>query len=113
MPPPLASYREFWPFYVSQHLHPVNRALHFVGTALVHACLLLAVVDTPRWLAAAPLAGYSLAWAGHFFFEKNQPATFSHPWWSLRGDFRMFWLSLLGRMGPELATARRMFPKPA
>jgi hypothetical protein len=106
----LSSYEEFWPFYVAQHRHPVNRGLHFVGTSLVLVCLVLAVVDSPRWLLAAPLAGYGFAWFGHFVFERNKPATFSYPWWSLRGDFRMYRLLWLGRMAPEIRRAQELFP---
>lgn len=106
----LATYEEFWPFYVSQHLNPTNRALHFAGTSLVLAALAAAVLASPWWLAAAPFAGYGFAWVGHFFFEKNRPATFSYPLWSLRGDFRMYRLMLLGRMGPELDRGRRWAP---
>jgi hypothetical protein len=104
------SYQEFWPFYVSQHLNPTNRALHFVGTTLVWVCLAAALLVSPLWLAAAPLAGYGFAWAGHFFFERNRPATFTYPLWSLRGDFRMFRLMLLGRMAPEVERAIQLFP---
>ena len=99
------TYQEFWPFYVSQHMNPTNRALHFVGTSLVWACLLGALLVSTAWLGAAPVAGYTFAWVGHFFFERNRPATFSYPLWSLRGDFRMFRLTLLGRMAPELERA--------
>ena len=109
----LRSYEEFWPYYVAQHRHPTTQRLHFVGTALVLACLVAAVFVSPWWLLAAPLAGYSLAWTGHFFFEKNRPATFTYPWWSLRGDFRMFRLILLGRMGPELERAAHLYPSGA
>ena len=104
------TYEDFWPFYVSQHMNPANRWLHFVGTALVCACLLAALVVSPAWLAAAPLAGYGFAWVGHFFLEKNRPATFTYPLWSLRGDFRMFRLMLLGRMAREVERAARLFP---
>lgn len=105
-----ASYEEFWPFYVSQHRHPVTRSLHFLGTALVCVALAAGVFVSPAWLAAAPLAGYGFAWLGHFAFEKNRPATFTYPFWSLRGDFRMFRLMLLGRMDPEVERAARLFP---
>lgn len=105
-----STYEEFWPYYVSQHLNPTCRALHFVGTALVIACIVAAVLLlSRRFLLAALVAGYGFAWVGHFFFEKNKPATFTHPLWSLRGDFRMFRLTLLGRMRPEIARAERLF----
>jgi hypothetical protein len=56
----------------------------------------------PAWLLAVPVVGYGPAWIGHFFFEKNQPATFAHPLWSLRADFKMLGLAVRGRMGEEL-----------
>lgn len=105
-----ASYEEFWPFYVSQHRRPATRRLHFLGTALVWAALAAGILVSPVWLSAAPLAGYGFAWIGHFVFEKNRPATFAYPLWSLRGDFRMFRLMLLGLMEPEVERAAKLFP---
>jgi hypothetical protein len=105
-----ASFEEFWPFYVSQHRDATNRTLHFVGTSLVLVCLALGVLVDPLLLLAAPFCGYGFAWVGHFFFEKNRPATFRYPLWSLRADFRMYRLMLLGRMRPELERALRLFP---
>jgi hypothetical protein len=109
----LSSYEEFWPYYVSEHMEPTTRRLHVFGTTLVLGALAAAVLLDPLWLLAAPLAGYSFAWAGHFFFEHNRPATFTYPLWSLRADFRMFRLTVLGRMGPELQRARELYPRPA
>ena len=110
MVPKLGSFEEFWPYYVSEHMDRVTRRLHVFGTALVLAALAAAVLVDPLWLLAAPLAGYGFAWVGHFFFEHNKPATFTYPLWSLRADFRMFRLTLLGRMERELARAREMYP---
>jgi hypothetical protein len=107
----LSSYEDFWPYYVSQHRNPTCRALHWVGTALVIACLGAAVLLLSTvWLLASPVAGYGFAWVGHFLFERNRPATFTYPLWSLRGDFRMFRFMLLGRMGREVQRAERLFP---
>jgi len=106
----LGSYEEFWPYYVSQHLDATNRRLHFVGTTLVIASLAAGALLAPVFALAAPFAGYGFAWVGHFFFEKNKPATFTYPLWSLRGDFRMYRLTWLGRMGPEIARAHDLFP---
>jgi hypothetical protein len=106
----ISTYEGFWPFYVSQHLDPLNRRLHFVGTTLVMASLIAGIFDSPVWLLGMPLAGYGFAWIGHFLFEKNKPATFTYPLWSLRGDFRMYRLMCLGRMGPEIARANQVFP---
>src|SRR5262245_7907048 len=109
----LTSYEEFWPYYVSEHMEPTTRRLHVLGTTLVLAAVGAAIVLDPLWLLAAPLVGYGFAWVGHFFFEHNRPATFTYPLWSLRGDFRMFRLTLLGRMGPELQRARELYPRRA
>jgi hypothetical protein len=98
----LSTYEEFWPFYVSQHLDATNRALHFVGTTLAFVSLGAAVLASAWWWVAVPLSGYGFAWVGHFFFERNRPATFTYPLWSLRGDFRMYRLTLLGTMGAEV-----------
>jgi len=110
MAPRLTTYEEFWPYYVSEHARPATRALHVLGTSLVIATLAAAVLLSPSWLLAAPVAGYAPAWIAHFFVEKNRPATFTYPLWSLRGDFRMFFLILRGRMGPELERAARLYP---
>lgn len=101
-----ASFAEFWPFYLREHSRPRTRALHYIGTTLVVG-LAVAAVLTARWwlLAALPLAGYFFAWLAHFAVEKNRPATFTHPWWSLIADFRMWWFWLTGRLGRELDRA--------
>ena len=110
MAPRLQTYEEFWPYYVSEHSKPATRALHVLGTALVLAALLATVLVSSWWLLAAPFAGYGPAWIAHFFVEKNRPATFTYPLWSLRGDLRMFGLALRGRMGPEVERALRLYP---
>ena len=92
-PPRYRSFEEFWPFYLSQHSRPWTRRLHFAGTSGGLVCLAAGIATRPWWIAAAPVFAYGLAWFSHFFIERNRPATFSYPWWSLRGDFRM-----LGRM---------------
>lgn len=93
------SFADFYPFYLSEHSHPVCRRLHFIGTAMVLVSLVAAAVTGAAWwLLVAPLAGYGCAWIGHFFFEHNRPATFSHPWYSLVGDFVLFRDMLSGRI---------------
>jgi hypothetical protein len=93
------SFREFYPDYLAEHRNAVSRRLHFLGTALVIGTVSFALA-TGRWawLAAAPLFGYGFAWVGHFVFERNRPATFRHPWYSLAGDFVMFRDMLTGRV---------------
>ncbi len=97
------TFAEFWPHYVHAHRNPVNRALHYAGTtAMLGTVAAAALTLNPAWLLAAPVVGYGPAWVGHFVFERNRPATFEHPLWSLRGDFRMCWLAARGRMRDEL-----------
>ncbi len=100
------TFAEFWPYYVSEHAHPVNRALHVIGTTGVIACAATAVLTlNPLPLVVAPICGYGFAWIGHFLVEKNRPATFTYPLWSLRADFVMYKKILTGQMGAELAAA--------
>jgi hypothetical protein len=102
----IASYAEFWPHYLREHARPATRVLHYLGTGLALA-LLIAAVATGTWglLIAVPVAGYLFAWIGHMAIERNRPATFTHPVWSLVSDFRMAWLWATGRLGAELEKA--------
>ncbi|MDP8914223.1 MAG: DUF962 domain-containing protein [Pseudomonadota bacterium] len=100
------SFREFWPFYLREHAKRRTRGFHYAGTSLVVLLAAAAVVTANWWLLVAmPVAGYSFAWASHAAIERNRPATFTYPGWSLRADFRMWWLWLTGRLGPELRAA--------
>ncbi|WP_049622120.1 DUF962 domain-containing protein [Frateuria defendens] len=94
-----ASFREFYPYYLGEHRHPVCRRWHVVGSTLVLLVVAFALA-TGQWRALwlAPLAGYGCAWIGHFVYEKNRPATFSHPLYSLMGDWVMFWQVLRGKV---------------
>jgi hypothetical protein len=93
------TFREFYPFYLSQHAHPVCRSLHFIGSGVALAMLAAALsTGNAWWLTGVPLAGYSFAWVGHFFFEHNRPATFTYPVFSLAGDWLMFYQMLTGRI---------------
>jgi hypothetical protein len=94
-----ASFRDFYPFYLGEHSDRTCRRLHFIGAGLVILTLVYAIV-TATWalLWLLPVVGYGFAWIGHFFFEKNKPATFKHPVYSLIGDFVMFRDILVGRI---------------
>ncbi len=93
------SFAEFYPYYLSEHANRTCRRLHVAGSALALACLAaLAATGNPWWLAGALAAGYGCAWAGHFFFERNRPATFRYPLYSFIGDWAMFRDVLAGRI---------------
>lgn len=93
------SFADFYPFYLGEHSDVNCRRLHFVGSALVPAILAYALA-TQNWLAllALPVVGYGFAWIGHFVFEKNRPATFEYPLYSLMGDWVMFKDILTGKV---------------
>jgi hypothetical protein len=93
------SFEEFYPFYLSEHSNRTCRRLHFIGSALVLIVFAYSVL-TLNWLAltALPVLGYGFAWAGHFFFEKNRPATFTYPIYSFIGDWVMFKNILTGKL---------------
>jgi len=102
-PARIATYAEFWPYYLGEHRQPRTRALHFVGTALGVVVLIGAIVAQAWWfLLAALVCGYLFAWIGHFFVERNRPATFTYPFWSFYSDFRMLAFWLAGRLDGEL-----------
>jgi len=92
------SLKEFYPFYLTEHSNATCRKLHFVGTGIV-ILVLLSTLYTQVWsrLWLIPLIGYGFAWLGHFVYEKNKPATFQYPFYSLASDFIMFWHLLMGK----------------
>ncbi len=106
----IATFREFWPYYVREHGKPITRALHFIGSTCVLAIVAAAVVTGRPWLLlATPVVGYGFAWIGHFGFEKNRPATFKYPVYSFIGDWVMYGKILSGTMRAEVerATAKK------
>jgi|SRR5690242_10429829 len=84
-------FSDFYPFYLREHSNRSCRRLHFLGSSLVIITLVVLIV-TGRWglWFLLPLFGYGCAWAGHFFFEHNRPATFTHPVYSFMGDWVMY-----------------------
>src|SRR6266850_2656250 len=102
------SFDEFWPHYVAEHSNPRTRLLHLVGTAAALGCIAYFISVGKWWLLPlALIPGYGLAWIGHFFIEKNKPATFQYPLWSFMGDYKMIWMMLTGRIGDEAVRPRK------
>ena len=101
-----ASYAEFWPVYLREHAEPATRVFHYAGTVLATAVLIGAIVTQTWWaLLLYPVFGYGFAWASHAFIERNKPATFVHPFWSLISDYRMTFLFFTGRLQRHLREA--------
>ena len=93
------NFAAFYPYYLSQHSNRICRRWHFIGSSLVVGIVLFAVVSQRwSWLWLLPLAGYGCAWIGHFVYQKNRPATFTHPLYSLRGDWVMYGQMLRGKL---------------
>jgi len=93
------SFSEFWPYYLSEHSRPATRLLHYIGS-LAGIGVIVALIALGKWylfpLAFVP--GYAMAWIGHFFVEKNRPATFTYPLWSFIGDWKMLAMMLTGKL---------------
>jgi len=102
----IQTFEDFWPHYLREHSVPACRGIHYVGTTVALGFLATALVlGDPQWGGAAIFSGYFFAWIGHFFIEKNRPATFTYPRWSLLSDFKMYFLFLSGKLGPHLESA--------
>lgn len=95
----ITSFSEFFPFYLKEHSHPFNRALHFIGSSLALG-FILAFVSSNSWicLVGALVSGYFFAWIGHFLIEKNKPATFKYPFYSFISDWLMYGKMLTGKI---------------
>jgi len=96
------SFDAFYPYYLNEHRNPVCKRLHFLGTSLFIATF-FGILLTGHWYLFWLLAvfGYGFAWLGHFGFEKNRPASFKFPLYSLRGDFTMSYHLAIGRLSFE------------
>jgi hypothetical protein len=98
-----ASFREFWPYYLGEHARPATRGVHVAGTWAAVLVLLWGLLAGPLWLVlVAPVIGYGAAWVSHMAIERNRPATFTYPLWSLQGDLRLAWLAATGRLTAAL-----------
>jgi len=103
-PQQIASYAEFWPYYLREHSLAATRACHLASTsvALVLVVVAIATLDW-RWLPVALAVGYGPAWLSHIFIQHNRPATFRYPFWSFLSDLRMLALWLGGGLSEEVA----------
>ncbi|MBX3204671.1 MAG: DUF962 domain-containing protein [Labilithrix sp.] len=101
--PKIETFEQFWDFYVGEHKKKATRIFHFVGTTAAVSCFSAGLLTKRRWLLlVAPICGYGPAWISHFFIEKNKPASFKYPLWSLQADFVMWWKTLSGQMQAEV-----------
>ncbi len=91
------TFKEFYPFYIGEHQLPITKLFHFFGSLFVLLALIAGVLYSPWFFLVAPVVGYGPAWVSHFFIEKNRPATFKYPLYSLMGDWVMFWEILKGK----------------
>jgi hypothetical protein len=93
------SFAQFYPYYLTQHANRICRRTHFIGSSLALAALVQLVFSANAWwLLVALVCGYGGAWIGHFFFEKNRPASFDRPLYSFRADWIMYWQMLSGKL---------------
>ena len=103
---PIETYRQFWPYYLREHSKTETRAIHYLGTAIASLAVALFAATGNFWyVPLALVGGYGPAWFAHFFVEKNRPATFAYPLWSLISDFRMAFRFLTGALERDLADA--------
>ena len=94
----ITNYREFYQFYLNEHKKPLTRIFHFVGILLVFVVIFYVLKSwKERFLWYCPIFGYGLAWFSHAVIEKNKPATFRYPLWSIISDFRLFFELLFGK----------------
>jgi hypothetical protein len=97
------TFDEFWPHFVRIHAKKATRLVHFAGTTAAVVCITGGVVlRKPLLFAIAAAAGYGPAWAAHSFIEKNRPASFDYPLWSLQAGLLMWTMILTGTMDAEV-----------
>lgn len=94
----IKTYSEFYRFYLTEHSKTGTRIFHFTGTLLVFVVIGYVISSgKERFLWYIPIVGYGFAWFSHAVIEKNKPATFKYPLWSLISDFRLFFELLIGK----------------
>jgi len=104
----ISNYQDFYLYYLNEHKNATCRALHIIGTSLALFLLFYSLITMTWWLLALVLPlGYGFAWIGHFFFEKNKPATFTYPLWSFASDFVLLWHFLTGQLREKYQIAEK------
>lgn len=92
------SFDAFYPYYLTEHKRRGTRITHFIGTSAFFICFVYALLTAHYWFIFIGIASaYLMAWIGHFFIERNKPATFQYPLWSLMGDFKLYFQLLIGK----------------
>ena len=104
------SLSSFYLYYLYEHRHPANRILHYIGTSGIIALLILSIL-WQYWilLAFIPLVGYGFAWIGHGLIERNKPATFTYPFYSLASDFIMYFHWITRRLSGQLEVMEKHY----
>lgn len=106
LPNDITSYDVFFGYYLREHRKPRTRLIHYAGTVIGTSCLFIMIATLNPWFFPLGLAlGYGPAWFSHFFVERNKPAAFKYPFWSLISDYRMLWLQVTGKLDNALKNA--------
>lgn len=101
--PKFITFRAFWPYYLGEHRRSGTRILHFFGTLTPLLLIPLSLITRRVWLLLLwPLISYLVAWFSHFVVERNKPATWNYPLYSLMADYKMCGLMITGKLGEEL-----------
>jgi len=112
--PEFTHFRDFFPYYLAEHANPTCRKLHYIGTVLANAVAIWALATGTWWaLIFFPITGYGFAWFAHFKYERNKPATFDYPLWSLMGDYKMLYLYITGKLAEPLHAGIKAYGKQA
>ena len=92
------SFKEFYLYYLTEHEKSGTRFFHFAGTSLFLGWIALSTVYAePIYILYGVINAYGFAWISHFFIEKNKPATFQYPLWSLMSDFKLYYELITGK----------------
>lgn len=95
----IKTFKEFYPYYLSQHNKKLTRIFHFTATLLVFAVIIYVLQSgKERFLWYIPIFGWGISAFSHYVFEKNKPTSFTNPLFTLIADFKMFFELLTGKL---------------